>query len=862
MPWLIPPLALLAGYVAWTRLPMGAGERDDGLESAFAMVVSGVLVTGLAAFLLAEAGWLRPWALVSVLTIVGVLGSRRRRRLESGPAPSGRETAGVLLLAVLLGATVAPGSEDVFGGRDQGVYVSTAGWIASEGSLRIRSEALSEVATLEGGPFPLRGLFIPGYHVADAARGELAPYFFHLHPVYMALGAWLGGIEGALVVPPLLGVLSELAVFFFLRRMLGTGAALAGTVLLALNLAQVWGMRNPYSETFAQLSVFCTLWCLQRGHATGGVRWGILGGAALGANFLNRIDAPLVLLALLPALTALQADAARAPSWIVRALLPGTLLLAAWGVAHGAWLSPTYFAYHAGQLLAIWPATGVALGLVAAALVRRRQTAAILASLHRRGRLVWVAAAAVLCAAFVFGLWIRPRLEPFHVFPHYGIRSFREESLVRVGWYFSLAGMFAALSGVLLLLRRWLAERRTEWAPFLLLFLTFSCLFFTMPHVDPDHPWMMRRFLPVIVPGILIAAIAAASALWSAGGRWRWGARAAAAIVVIVVAGHELRMTAPFWSYREQHGAVRQVAELARHVPEDALLLIRRVGVAVRLATPLALHWDRAILPVIPTGTAPEAQVRRSAFDAQVRRWLDEGREVLFLTSRDGDSAILTELVEWHEVRRFDLTMTSMNAGSGAPPRRPGTLVEPYRLLRAAPVEPGPCAPRTLRAASPMLGMAQGVFRAESHEAEPFRWIGPEARVVFPLCDRTGDGRPRWIRVRGGCLRPPCAVAVTVNGELAGVLELGRRFSNFDLPIPEAAVSAPSGALEVRFRGPRFVPAEAGLGADSRVLSFQLAELAVRGRSECATAGDAAVLVAAPRRGAVTAVRCAARSAR
>jgi len=832
MAWLILPLALLAGYFVWTRLPMGADEQDDGLESAFAVLVCGVLLAGFTAFLLAEAGRLRPWALASVLAVCALAFRRLPRRLATGPAPSRRATATVLLLTLFLGATVAPASEEILGGRDQGVYVNTAGWVASEGSLRIRSAPLAEVATLQGGPFPLSGTYFAGYHVADAARGELTPLFFHLFPVYLALGGWLDGVRGALLVPPLLGVLSGLAVFFFLRRMLGPGAALAGTLLLSVNLAQVWGMRNPYSETLAQLSAFCTFWCVTRGHQTGGLRWGILGAAALGANFLNRIDAPLVLLLLLPALAAMQAGRPSAPPWIVRGLLPGTLLLAAWGVAHGLWFSPTYVRHYGPHLIRIWTITVVALAVTAAIVSRRRLARALLEAFHRRGPLVWAGAAAALCAVFAFAMVVRPHLEPFHMFPNHGVRSFREESLLRVGWYVSVPGLLAALLGTVVLLRRWIVDRRAEWAPFLLVFLGFSIVFLAQPNVHPDHPWMMRRFLPIVLPGLLIAITAAASWLWSVRGRWQRAARGAALMVVVGVAAHESRMTAPFWNYSEQNGAAAQIAALARDIPEDALLLFNRVGVAVRLATPLAFYWNRAVLPVLPSGTGAEAGTRRQAYEAQVGRWLAGRREVLFLTSRDGQSPFITELLQWREVKRFDLRMSTMDSGFAGPPRQPRTLIEHYRLMRAAPVEPHPCAPRTVEADTALLGMGQGLYGVESDGAERFRWAGPDARIVFPVCEWTDGGRPRSVRVRAGCWRAPssgdCIVTVLVNGERAGAVALRRRLADFELPVPPAAQAGSSGPLELRFQGPRFVPAEAGLGTDRRVLSFQLGRVALR----------------------------------
>lgn len=838
MAWLIPPLALVAGYFAWTRLPPGDGERNDPLESAYAVVLCGVLLAGLLAALLAGLGWLRPPALAGLLAACSVVFWRLPGRLPPASTPSRRDTAALLLLTACLVALAAPGSEDMFGGRDQGVYVNTAGWVAREGTLVIHSAPLVEVSTLEGGPFPLERVLMPGYHVIDARRGAVASQFLHLLPVLMALGAWVNGVHGALMVPPLLGVIGQLACFFFLRRLLGLAGALTGTLLLAVNLAQVWGVRNPYSEMFTQLSVLAALWCIACGHATGGLRWGILGAAALGSNFLNRIDAPLTLLALLPALVVLQAASAATPRWIGRALLPGTLLFAVWGCVHARLFSPIYFQHYLPLLRALWVAVASALVLALAAFRWRAQARRLLDVVYRRGTLAWIGGAIVLCALFVFGIWVRPGLEPFQVMPNHSIRSYREESLVRVGWYVSLPGLIFALSGVLVLLRRWLVERRVEWVPFILLFLVFSVLFFRTPIVHPDHPWMMRRYLSVTVPGILVAIAALAAWLWSVRGRWQGAARAVGALAVIAVAAHELKMTAPFWSFREQEGAVAQVARLARHVPEDALLLFPREGSAVRLATPLAFYWNRAILPVLPTTTETGAETRRRAFDAQIQQWLAAGRDVRFLAAEHG-SGLITEFVEWREVTTFQLHMTTMNSGFEHAPRRPRELVETYRLLRAVPAAWRPCAPQTVRAEDPLLGRASGVYATESDSDDYFRWTAPKARIVFPACERQGAARPGRLRLRARCIvNAPCRVRITVNGERAGAVDLPISFADFEVPVPARAVSSPSGPIRVEFEAPGFVPAEMGMGADRRVLAFQFAELTLRSLEGASSQGS------------------------
>jgi hypothetical protein len=124
--WFIPPLAGLAGWLAWSRLPADSDGDDDPLECVFAVVLLSVLVTGFTGLLLAELGQLRPWSLAGSLLVLNIGLSRFPRQLRVGPRPSHRDLAAVLLLSILVAAILAPASEDLLGGRDPGVYANTA----------------------------------------------------------------------------------------------------------------------------------------------------------------------------------------------------------------------------------------------------------------------------------------------------------------------------------------------------------------------------------------------------------------------------------------------------------------------------------------------------------------------------------------------------------------------------------------------------------------------------------------------------------------------------------------------------------------------------------------------------------------
>ena len=800
-------LVPLVGWLVWSRLPAGHGEEEDYLETAFASVLCGVIITGLSALLLAEIGDLSQGFLLACLAITTAVLWRIPRRLPSGPRPRAMDVAAVLLLTTFAIATVAPGSEDILGGRDPGVYSNTGSWVAREGTLRVHAEGLRLVDEPAVPAFHRGRVFIPALHVLDATRGEVVPQFFHLHPVYMALGFWIGGAAVAFLVPPFFGVMAELAVFFFARRLLGTIPAVIAASLLAVNLAQIWGVRNPYSEGATQLGVFAALWAVSRGQCTGGFRWGILAAASVGLCLLLRIDAALLLAALVPPLALVHGNSVGQQRWISHAFIPLTLLFGAWAAAHGWFVSYPYVKGLWGQLWPLWSTTLAVIVLAAAAFATRHSTRWIVDWIQRNGRWLWPSAAAALSLAFLLGMWVRPHLEPFEMFRGGRLRRYNEETLLRMGWYVSVQGMVAATAGAVLLMRDWLLRRRLNAVPFLAVFLAFSLLYFWNQRIHPDHPWAMRRFLPVVLPGICVSIAVFVSRLWALHGPWRVAGRAAAAVVVGSIAVHEAAMARPFWSHREYAGILDQIGKFAHEIPADSIVLFGDRGTEQRIAMPLALHWERLVVPVTRARDRDwDGEERRESFERQVIAWLDEGRVVLYLTAGGGNFVYLTREIRWEPFTTLHVAAPTIGSRYDDAPRSPRMYRESFhvvRAVRAATAPLPPCAPLTLRVGGPLLGTGQGLFAAE-HRGR-YRWAMPDSRVLLPSCDRTGAGRPHALRVHAACgpTNPAgrCRVDVEINGSRAGTLDLVPRFADYDVPIPDDTVADATGGIDIRFHG-------------------------------------------------------------
>src|SRR5262249_41725810 len=107
--------------------------------------------------------------------------------------------------------------------------------------------------------------------------------------------------------------------------------------------------------------------------------------------------------------------------------------------------------------------------------------------------------------------------------------------------YFTLPALIAALAGLALLCRRFYRD------PALIsTVVIFACFIFYKVRIVPYHFWMTRRFLPVILPGALI--FASAAALWGVStprtiaSTMRTGIRV---LFVFLLAGYYLRVSRP-----------------------------------------------------------------------------------------------------------------------------------------------------------------------------------------------------------------------------------------------------------------------------------------------------------------------------
>jgi hypothetical protein len=634
---------------SWLRRPFDPGAVTLGELAIFAAGTA-VAVLALVSLAAAHLGVHRlstilpaTAVLLAVLGVLAWFGARPRIVADlAGLVQLG--AAGLLSAWMFL-----PGFHYVAGDRDPGGYVMHAFAIARHGSYTFTDQLLST----PGLPVQLAGpnARFPAVWVQDMATGQIVPQFYHLWPALMATSYELRGYGGLANTGPVAGVLAVLLGVAVARRVGGAVAGYGTALLLATNMMEVWQAKYPTAEILAQLLYLGALLGIILAVAT---RWrwpALVAGMLVGIGYLDRADGLLLVLAAVGGLAAL---------WVLRRFdaragyfLVGLAALLPYGLYQAYGPAGTY------SRLNDIPRLSLVLAVIGACVVGALVLRVPLAPLARwlDGRLTdernqrRAGVVLMLGALGVFALGlVRPLFG--RDYGYYGPRlyeTFDERSLYRLSWFFSWPGLLLMLVGVgYVLLRRWSAP---AW---LVAGLTVGLLVLYCWHSrnSPYFMWVGRRFVPAVVPGMVMLIALGLAWIWLVRwpGRVRIGPPLALAFAGFLAAV-QLNQSLPLRSHDEWgggYGVTRSVAALAGN--QQGIYLWQPAAHCCAapqtvFGSPLWLVADQqsALLPGKPADVP--AYVR-----AYLRRF--SGQPVFLVYDRDGRPPAMPGLAVT-PVRRF-----------------------------------------------------------------------------------------------------------------------------------------------------------------------------------------------------------------
>jgi hypothetical protein len=155
-----------------------------------------------------------------------------------------------------------------------------------------------------------------------------------------------------------------------------------------------------------------------------------------------------------------------------------------------------------------------------------------------------------------------------------GTRTYHEQTVHWLALYLGWPTIVLAVAGYALLLVRLLRGRRYELAGVLAMGLPMSALYLWNGQVAPDQPWAMRRYVPEIMPLLLVAAVVALAVLADVRHRVPQGlGRLAAVTGCAFMIAFPLAVSWPMRGVRDEVPQLRQVHALCHRLGTHAAVV-------------------------------------------------------------------------------------------------------------------------------------------------------------------------------------------------------------------------------------------------------------------------------------------------
>jgi hypothetical protein len=763
------------------RLPIADRDKRAALDAEerlfWAVIISVALSTSLALALAAAHRYSLERVVAGDVVIAALAAAAARFTLRLGPTAARlRLTALFPLALVVLGLMhFFPPSEYVMGGRDPGVYVNEGIQIAQRGALIYDDPVVAAVPTFA------RPLFFPpfgqswlyslrfmGFHVRNGETGAVVGQFPHFFPASIAIGHGLDGLTGARRVVGVWALLGMLAVYFAGARLVGRTAAWAAAVLLSLNVIQIWFARYPNTEVVMQALLFAALLASARAHVDDDRFFAPVAGVLLGLLLFVRFDAILAIVAVLGAvaLGAVAGGRVRASFLLTLSVTVGLAIAYLLGPMRAYAELPIVFlsnlkAWQYGVL------TLAALGWIAAILMGTRLPA-VTAAVRR---VVPIVLTIVVLAAALYALYLR-RPIPFVLAERdaYALRTF-------TNFYLTLPGLLAALLGFALVVRRMFWRAPDLFATIAM----YSFFFFYKIRIVSDHFWMARRFLPVVLPGALIFAAAAALSGARGGMLTTRTLRTAIGVAFVVLLGSQyMRASAPILHHIEYAGLIPRLEKLAGLVGDRDLLVVesRNASDIHVLALPLADIYDRNV--IVLASERPD----KSLFATFLEWARTKYARVLFIGG--GGTDLLSPSWGAVPVASDRFQIPEYDSPLDAYPRFVRQKEFDYSIYQLTPPDP--------EAANRPFDLDVGVeddlyvvrfFAKERTEGRTFRWTKARAFVSITNVSAASREVVLWMSDGGRPPAvPPADVTVTLDGTALGTVRVTTGFKPYSLAIP------------------------------------------------------------------------------
>jgi hypothetical protein len=634
------------------------------------------------------------------------------------------------------------------------------------------------------------GQFLPGY------------------PVWLAISYSLMGLESFLVITPVIALMGLVAVYLLGSYLFSRTAGLIGTFLLSINILYLWFARQPLSEIMANLLIFSGAYYLSRFFREKIEVFAQLAGVSFGAAMLVRLDSVLMLIPLCIAFLYYKYKNFKAKGRyqtfsIVTVFLVITAIAALLYFKNYLKLLILYFLdfnlfkskgkistdqLHFGHILILAGAIFL-FGLLIFLYKNSEKIKKKAMQLKIKKDHLLIMSAGLLSSVIIFQIFIRPSL-PFR------FMSPQANSLKRLGWYFlplKLLGIgerpiyhmdVRFISDIFLIffcicvVFAFMRSRHSPQVFAFVMFLVYSVVYFNDIMTVPNHFWLNRRYVSVILPFVFICA----GYLLSEMIRKNIWSRITSILLVCAVSFSFIDGSYMIAGHQELGRSISQMEQMAGEMKDDALYILD--------AEP-ALQYHLLSLPlkyifgknVVLFNDSKENQRKIASLIPSLR----ENYSEIYYCSNERKNFPKTRIFltqeGWQEllVRRFEHT-TNIDY-------RPPSKIQDMRItMRIFRVEDRLRLSRNSHILNFGTGnenfLADGFFNPENWSGMDIRWTMNRFSLFLP---RPVDYNTIVLKMTNG--RPPHEkpplVSFSINGEKIGEFYVLQGFLEYKLKIPD-----------------------------------------------------------------------------
>jgi len=481
-------------------------------------------------------------------------------------------------------------SQHVYVDRDPGIYANTAIWLVNHTTLHIEADGVHfdhDKVNSEGA----------GFAVSLHNEREVSAQGAHALPALLALAGKIVGIGNMFHVMPLFGAVALLTFYGFLRLFVKKHKwSVAGVVLLALSLPLLYFSRDVYSEPLALILTFGALPLLYFAQKTGSKAIWVTAGLVAGAGALTRIDALLAIggmVAVAFVIVNLAPDKRRRQELFGLMLFLVTLA-AIYGLAYYdlVYLSSSYLAKHFSL---IKPQIVVVVGIVTVGLLAtminfRTKQLANFYNKYKKKIAIGAAYGTGLIGIVLFSrpLWYvgygtadNPLVRAAQLangLPVDGWRKYAENSVEWITWYVGGVTVLLAFIGLIMVVRKMCVSQNILYISLVAVVGGAAIVYLNVPSITPDHIWASRRFLPVVIPGVIVLAVYTLASMESVKQKLPQSIRRHVTPALFGLFSMCLVATAittqPFVATRTYDNQLTQVEQVCDVLPENAALLL------------------------------------------------------------------------------------------------------------------------------------------------------------------------------------------------------------------------------------------------------------------------------------------------